>query len=507
MSLDLSLRRTLDGGGERPAIRTGEVDWSWRDVAATARALDDCLTGQGVGPGAAVCLIARNRPAQVAALLGLPAYGRCASIVSGLQAAQRIADDLRRLRPAALVASADDLAAPEILEAVRELELMTLRLDARPGGGVELLSVAPADRPPQTQPQVAVQVLTSGTTGTPKRIPLGFETLQQAMDDLEVMLADVERPAGATEPPEARPPILLFHPLANISGLYLALYAGVIGRTVQLFERFRVEDWVAAVERHRPRLLWLPPAAIRMVVDAEVPAERLRGAVAMRSGAAPLAPGLRDLFESRYGIPILSHYGASEFGGIVADWMLADHRRFGAAKRGSVGRARPGMALRAVVPETGEACAAGAVGLLEVQAPRVGPGWIRTTDLARIDEDGFLFLEGRADDAINRGGFKILPEQVADVLRAHAAVRDAVVVGLPDPRLGQVPAAAVVLREAGRGPDADELERYARGHLLSYQVPARFLFLEELPRTGTMKVDRQRLLALFVEEPRPAPAA
>src|SRR5690606_15979475 len=140
-----------------------------------------------------------------------------------------------------------------------------------------------------------------------------------------------------------RPPLLLFHPLANISGLYLAIYGGVFGRAMQLFERFSVEAWVAAVRRHRPRLLWLPPAAIAMLVDAGVPPEALSSAVAMRSGAAPLSDSLRDRFEATYGIPILSHYGASEFCGIVAAVTLADYRRFGAAKRGSVGRARPGV--------------------------------------------------------------------------------------------------------------------------------------------------------------------
>jgi acyl-coenzyme A synthetase/AMP-(fatty) acid ligase len=305
---------------------------------------------------------------------------------------------------------------------------------------------------------------------------------------------------GEEGDPATRCPVLLFHPLANISGLYFALYAGVYGRAVQLFERFRVEDWAAAVRHHRPRLLWLPPAAIAMVVDAGVPPEALSGALAMRSGAAPLSGTLRDRFETTYGLPILSHYGASEFGGIVAAMTRGDHARYGAAKRGSVGRARPGVALRVVDPEQGTPCPAGATGLLEVGAPRVGPGWMRTTDLARLDADGFLFLEGRSDDAINRGGFKILPEQVADVLRGHRAVRDVVVVGLPDGRLGEVPVATVVLSEQGAGTGAQELEAFARRHLLAYQVPVRFLFVDDLPRTGTMKVDRRKVLALFDQE-------
>ncbi len=492
MSLDRSLQRTFAQAGETVAIETADEAWRWSDVAATASSLDRHLEGSGIARGAVVALVARNRPAQVAALLALPAGGRCVAIVSGLQPGGRIAEDLRRLRPAALVAGADDLADPDLSSAIRDLGVPGLQLTGDPTDPV-VLAMPAATAAPIYRPGVAVEVLTSGTTGTPKRIPLRFDTLQAAMDDLAVMLADVEGEAV----PRERPPILLFHPLANVSGLYLALYGGVAGRKMQLFERFRVEDWAAAVERHRPRLLWLPPAAIRMVVDAAVPCETLAGAVAMRSGAAPLDPDLRDRFEATYGIPILSHYGASEFGGIVADWSLADYRRFSASKRGSVGRARPGMALRSVEPESGEPCAAGTQGLLEVLAPRVDPNWIRTTDLARIDADGFLFLEGRADDAINRGGFKILPDQVADVLRRHHAVRDVVVVGLADPRLGQVPAAAVVLRDGQDAVGAEELARFARLHLLAYQVPVRFLIVEDLPRTGTMKVDRRRAGDLF----------
>jgi acyl-CoA synthetase (AMP-forming)/AMP-acid ligase II len=150
--------------------------------------------------------------------------------------------------------------------------------------------------------------------------------------------------------------------------------------------------------------------------------------------------------------------------------------------------------------ESGAECSAGQIGLLEAKVGRVGGDWIRTTDLARLDKDGFLYLEGRADEAINRGGFKILPEQVTSVLREHPAVGDVAVVGLPDRRLGQVPVAVIVRRSGARAVSEAELTQHCRRHLLAYQVPARFRFAEELPRTGTLKIDRRRVLELFTDE-------
>ena len=154
---------------------------------------------------------------------------------------------------------------------------------------------------------------------------------------------------------------------------------------------------------------------------------------------------VQEAFETRYGIAVLPSYGATEFAGGVAGWTLPLHREWGVTKRGSVGRPQPGRELRVVDPETGSECATGTSGQLEVRS-RDGE-WVRTTDVARIDDDGFVWIEGRSDDAIVRGGFKVFPNEIADVLRAHPAVLDAGVTGIDDERLGAVPVAAVELRE------------------------------------------------------------
>jgi acyl-CoA synthetase (AMP-forming)/AMP-acid ligase II len=208
---------------------------------------------------------------------------------------------------------------------------------------------------------------------------------------------------------------------------------------------------------------------------------------------------MADEWEGRYGFPILDVYGATEFAGAVAGWTLEDYHALWRIKRGSVGRALPKVELR-VVDQAGTPLAVGNVGVLEVRSQQVGDGnWVRTTDLARIDEDGFLFIEGRADDAIIRGGFKVLPPEIEAVLRRHPDVQDVCVVGIPDARLGAIPVAAVQAKD-GKSVSLQEadLMAHARKHLVAYQVPVRIKILADLPRTQAMKVSKHEVRRLFV---------
>ena len=174
------------------------------------------------------------------------------------------------------------------------------------------------------------------------------------------------------------------------------------------------------------------------------------------------------------------------------------HQEFGAAKRGSAGRARPGVSFR-ITGEGGHPLPTGEPGILQAMVPRVGPDWITTTDLASLDEDGFLFLHGRADGAVNRGGFKILPETIACVLRAHPDVADAAVIGIPDPRLGAVPVAVVEAR-GGNTPNEGQLLAFCRSQLLTYQIPTRILVVPTLPRNASMKISIPAIRAMFEAE-------
>jgi long-chain acyl-CoA synthetase len=224
-----------------------------------------------------------------------------------------------------------------------------------------------------------------------------------------------------------------------------------------------------------------------MVFDADPPKDALASLSLIAVGGGKLDADLQRAFETRFGIPVLPAFGATEFAGVIANWSLDAYRKYGESKRGSAGRASSGVALRIVDRETRASLSVGEVGLLEARVARIGREWIGTTDLASLDADGFLFVHGRADDAINRGGFKIVPEQIAALIRQHGAVADAVVVARPDVRLGEVPVAAVELR-AGMTTTSTELLIYLRDRVAAYQMPVEIRVLATLPRNGSMKI-------------------
>jgi acyl-CoA synthetase (AMP-forming)/AMP-acid ligase II len=233
---------------------------------------------------------------------------------------------------------------------------------------------------------------------------------------------------------------------------------------------------------------------IKMIWDADVPPEKLSSLVAIRSGTAPLDPDLQARFEEKYGVPILIDYGATEFGSVAA-WNITDHKQFAKQKRGSVGRAVPGVEIRAVDPETGAEITDGeSIGILEVKL-KTNPEWVRTTDLAIVDKDGFLYIRGRADDAIVRGGFKVLPNDVIGVLQQHPDVADVVVVGVPDERLGQVPVAVIEPR-SGAKPEPDALKAFAKERLTPYQVPVAYKIVDKIPRSASMKAIKPEIMKI-----------
>ena len=292
-------------------------------------------------------------------------------------------------------------------------------------------------------------------------------------------------------------PALLFKPFSHAGGLFGLLLALFQARPIVLFEKFNVEEWVAAVAEHKPKVASLVPAMIQMILDAQPEPSALSSLRAVRSGTAPLDPDLQTQFQSRYSIPILVDYGAAEFVGGLAGWTLEDHKQYAAEKLGSVGRVKRGVDLRVVDAETFAPLPANSVGLVEVKSDRFGGGWIRTNDLARFDSDGFLFLQGRADQAINRGGFKIQPEEVEKQLKSHPDVVEAAVLAKSDKRLGQVPVAVIEVAKGATMPAPETFNDLVRSKLPAYMVPTEYHALEALPRTNSMKVSRAELRKLM----------
>lgn len=462
--------------------------WTWGELTAIADALDRQWLAGGAGPGARIAVVLENRPEFIAAVLAVLKTGRCLTTVSPLQPAGRMAADLANLRPRVLVAS------PTVWATLGEAGT-GLRVTLQPDGAVSAAGT-PADAGPDDVAEgVAIEMLTSGTTGPAKRVRLSYRQLDSALSsarsyDRRPDSARAALPTGVG---------ILANPMVHIGGLWGAISALQDRRRLVLLERFRVQPWVDVVREFRPKLGSLTPAAIKMVLDADVPPEALSSLRAVNSGAAPLAPELAEQFQERYGIAVLSVYGATEFAGAVAGWSLDAHRKYFARKRGSVGRAQPGVELR-VVDRAGDPLPPDTEGLLQVRTPQAPAGadvWTPTSDLARLDEDGFLWITGRADDTIIRGGFKVQPVTVAKVLETHPGVREAAVAGRADDRLGQVPVAAVEVANGRPAPTQEELIALCRRELLPYEVPVRILVVRELPRTPSMKVSRVELLELF----------
>jgi acyl-CoA synthetase (AMP-forming)/AMP-acid ligase II len=464
-----------------PAIEFDGRWWTWGELGGTV----EQVAAHVDRPGTEVGVLLRNHPASIGLLLGVLRGGGCLVTVNPGRGSDRTREDLARLdlpvlagRPGDLEdlvppgSGATTLAAGELGEPIVVSEGSRVGVGGRPG--------------------TAVRMLTSGTTGPPKRVDLSYRTLEQVLVGAKHYESN---PDGTLR--LRRGVAIVNSPLVHLGGLFRVLQCVTDGRSFCLLERFSLDAWVDAVRRHRPATASLVPAALRMVLDARLDPADLASLRSVVSGTAPLDPDDADAFTAAYGIPVLVNYAATEFGGGVAGWNVEDHRRYWAEKRGSVGRAHPGCELRVVDPGSGEPVPAGDEGLLEVRASQLGgDGWVRTTDLARLDADGFLWILGRADQAINRGGFKVRPDDVKAALERHPAVRGAAVVGRAERRLGAVPVAVVELRP-GAGPvTPDDLRAYAGTVLARYEVPAEILVVDDLPRTESGKVDLTAVTAM-----------
>jgi long-chain acyl-CoA synthetase len=468
----------------------------WGELTALARALTALLAECGAPSDAPVGFVGRNHPAALTTLIALLAERRTIQMIYPFQSALALAKDIEKLKPALLIAETRDLGEP-VIEALKQVGGAAIALDGMSAHALPGLERANQTKHAavtaggETEPQI--QILTSGTTGPPKRFPIGYSMIERHL------LGGAATP-GASQTGAADPvPYLLFMPLGNISGIYTTIPPLLRGRTVTLLERFSLEAWREFVVRYRPEASGVPPATVQALLDANIPPEDLASIKFMGIGAAPLDINVQRAFEERYGIPMMLSYGATEFGGPVATMTPADIRTFGFTKRGSVGRALGAAKLRVVDADSGAELPSGREGLLEVVSPRIGPDWLRTADLAMIDADGFLYIRGRTDGAIMRGGFKLLPETIERALMLHPSIGGVAVVGVDDVRLGQVPGAAIEIKARAAALTAAEAEQHLREHVPSTHIPVHWRFVDELPKTPSMKIDRPAVKRLFEE--------
>jgi acyl-CoA synthetase (AMP-forming)/AMP-acid ligase II len=452
-----------------PLLHSATESLTTADAQADADAVAARLRAAGIGPGRAVAVQLANGPRAITAMFGVWRADAVFVPVNPRSPAAERADALAATRPAALLTA---------------------------------FGLEPLADPDRFDEDVAFVTWTSGTTGRPKPI---LHTHSGYLELIDRVLAPL-RGSAAGEETRRPTPNLVPVSLALNAGIYNVLFGLRAGAEIVVMDGFEPRVFAELVARFSIRSTVLPPAAMAMLSDAEE-VDNLAPLRYVRSITAPLSPLQARRFTEKFGVVVLNGYGQAEIGEVIG-WTAADAREH-PEKIGAVGRPHPGVSIR--IAPAGEddvhsPVVSGAVGRLMVRPPSTAvgitpsrvdeAGFVDTGDLARVDEDGFVWIEGRASDVINRGGNKVFPEHVEEVLRLVPAVQDAAVVGVPDDRLGEVPVAFVVL--AGALAD-DELVAVCREHLAPYKVPVRFRRVDALPRSEVGKVLRRELAALDTE--------
>jgi acyl-CoA synthetase (AMP-forming)/AMP-acid ligase II len=408
------------------------------------------------------------------------------------------------------------LAGPDEIETLRAAGLPALTFDdwlAAAGHGEDDEG---EDDEPEAEPQApAVLIYTSGTTSAPKGVLVHHANLlAYVFGTVEFDSAQETEAALVSVPP--------YH-IAAVANAVTNLYAG--RRTVVL-EQFTPAEWLDLVRSEEiSNALVVPTMLARIIDEADEAAQagHARAAVpslrALAYGGAPMPAAVIERALRRWpDVDFVNAYGLTETSSTIAVLGPDDHRAALAsddpavrARLSSAGRPGPGLEL-VIRDASGGALPAGAAGRIWVRGDQVSgeyagsgtavdaTGWFDTRDEGYLDEDGYLFIGGRADDTIIRGAENIAPAEIEDVLLAHPAVADAVVVGIPDEEWGQRIEAAVVLRGAA-AVDQEQLRAHVRGKLRGSRTPDRIAIWAEIPRTETGKLVRRQALARLTSEP------
>jgi O-succinylbenzoic acid--CoA ligase len=312
-------------------------------------------------------------------------------------------------------------------------------------------------------------LFTSGTTGAPKPV-----VLTRANHEASAIASAWNLGVA----PDDR--WLCVLPLHHVGGLAILWRSAIYGTTVVLHERFDAAAAVAAIESGEVTLASLVPTMLRRMREAGLSHPGRLRAVLLGGGPVP-----RDLLEwsSAIGLPVLQTYGMTETASQVATLRAEEALRH----HGSAGRPLLGVELR--IGEDGEILVRGPMVAASALAD---DGWLHTRDRGRLDENGFLHVEGRLDDVIVTGGENVMAGEVEDALMAHPAVADVAVAGRPDAEWGQAVTAWVVL--ATHVPDG-ELAAHCRRLVSPHKVPKSFVRVDELPRNAAGKVVRRELRA------------
>jgi long-chain acyl-CoA synthetase len=481
---------------EAPAlVSRGEVT-NYGELRAQVAGVRGALGARGVAPGDRVAIVAGNNPFFVAAYLGVLGVGAVAVPLNPLSPPPEIERELATV--GAGLALVDDADRPPF---AGEAATALAGIDVVPIG--DLLGGDPAALVDRAEDDVAVLLFTSGTAGLPRAAMLSHGNLRANIDQIRAGASDAGDPNAS---PAAGDVALGVIPLFHIFGLNAVLgLALTVGASVVLVERFDPAGALALLAEHAITVvsgvptMWRAWADLPPTGDGEPnPMASVRLGV---SGAAPLEPELRRAVAARYGVVLAEGYGLTEASPVVTSGV--GHQ----APDGSIGVPLPGLLVR-LIDRFGEDALVGDPGEVWVKGPNVfggywddpdatrtaltEDGWLRTGDLAVVDDDGFLWLVDRAKDVIIVSGFNVVPAEVERVLVRHPDVAEAAVVGVPDARTGEA-VKAFVVAAPGASINESALADYATRHLARYKCPSVITVVDELPHGLIGKVLRRRL--------------
>jgi oxalate---CoA ligase len=486
----------FDNQSNAHAIGAPDAPWlDYADLSALTSQVGQTLNKLGLGRNDRIAIVAPNGPLMACSFLTVGAFATTAPLNPAYRAAEFdfYLSDLNAkslLIPEGFASPARDVAAAHGLPVIEMIPAVQGggAFELRPPLGLEQAAAAPG---PAQAEDVALVLHTSGTTARPKLVPLTHANILASAKHI-----------GTTLTLSSADTCLNIMPLFHIHGLIAALLStlrsgGAISCGSGL-DGLRFFDWVrdvkptwyTAVPSMHQTILKLAPRFQEVLA-----ASRLRF---IRSSSAALPPQVMTEMEATFGVPIIEAYGMTEAAHQMASNPLPPDSR----RAGSVGRAAgPEIAImdgagKTLSPDQigevvirGVNVTAGYEDNAAANASAFTDGWFRTGDQGRLDQQGYLWLTGRIKEQINRGGEKISPLEIDNLLMEHPAVQQAIVFAIPDKDYGETVGAAIVLRE-GAVTDAAAIRNFAKDRLAAFKVPAKIIFVDEIPKGATGKLQR-----------------
>jgi acetyl-CoA synthetase len=462
------------------------------ELSDDSNRLANALAALGVERGARVAIVLSQRVETAVAHIAAYKLGAVALPLSTQFGEDALEVRLGDADPRVVIAEA------EALEKVASLATDAVLVDVDRELPRLLARAAPRFAVVETTPDTpALLVYTSGTTGPPKGALHGHRVLAGHLPGFELSHDFFPQPGDRIWTPAD---------WAWIGGLYDVLVPSLVhGTPVVAFRarRFDPEQALDLMERLQVRNVFMPATALRMLrASGGSAAPRLR---TLASGGEIVGEETTAWCKERFGVRLNEFYGQTEANLLIGNCAAWPSRP------GSMGLPYPGHDVRLVDGEVSVRVEGNPVVFLgywqnpDATAAKVPDGWLRTGDLAELDEDGYLWFVGRADDLISSGGYRIGPGEIEDCLVRHPSVALAAAIGVPDELRGEV-VKAFVVPVPGVSPDdalAAELGAWVRGRLAPYEVPREIAFVEELPLTVTGKIRRNELRRLEAERAAP----